>query len=35
MLGAVKQPEKACSRETKEATMKGSVTVAPEIEFVW
>jgi hypothetical protein len=29
--GAVKQPEKACSMETKETTMNGSDMLAPEM----
>ena len=32
--GAVKQPEKACRMETKEATMIGSVIVVAAMRFV-
>ena len=33
MEGAVKQPEKACSMETKEATIRGSDMVAPAMSL--
>jgi hypothetical protein len=33
--GAVKQPEKACSKVTNEATMGVSNTIAPERGCLW